>query len=467
MEALPEFVEQTVERHSFSPYFDGMDNPFEQYDSEENRKQYEKEQYQRTLERRIRKTKREVMGLKAGVDSIKDDKAKFAADMDYQRKAALLAKQNAAYKDYCERNKLRPLSDRIQIAKWDRQQAAAARGAAKRYENAHGAKISNLKNKPSDELKEINIKGIMDDYEEQIKKLTEEKKSVTLKILMGDTSAIESGKEAEKRLRDLKEKYEEFKKSHEAEIAELLKSESEQIEKQKDVFKLISKPSEVKQQLYNIGITSVEERISILNGELMVENTNQLTNLEKKFGAIKNSRVNLTVNNQTKNIAFVRTNNISPNVQELSLSGKHYKFSINEVIDRQMERSKSGFSMPALKEKCSVYSLTHEYGHLLENVMINERYFELSELKRWELQNDGLKYKSWKDKQASELWSEITKIARELSGNPLFLSHDYMSDYGKSNVYEAFAEAFANSQLGEPNIMGDAVNIWLERKGYK
>ena len=125
-------------RHSFSPFFDGMDNPFEQYDSEENRIQYEKEQYQRTLERRIRKTKREVMGLKESIDSCTDEKLKFELDMQYQRKSALLAKQNAAYKDYCERNNLRPLSDRIQIAKWDRQQAAAARGAAQRYENAKG-----------------------------------------------------------------------------------------------------------------------------------------------------------------------------------------------------------------------------------------------------------------------------------------------------------------------------------------
>lgn len=125
-------------RHSFSPYFEGMDNPFEQYDSEENRKQYEKEQYQRTLERRIRKTKREVMGLKESIDSCTDEKLKFELDMQYQRKSALLAKQNAAYKDYCERNNLKPLSERIQIAKWDRQQAAAARGAAKRYENAKG-----------------------------------------------------------------------------------------------------------------------------------------------------------------------------------------------------------------------------------------------------------------------------------------------------------------------------------------
>lgn len=125
-------------RHSFSPYSEGMDNPFEQYDSEENQKQYEKEQYQRTLERRIRKTKRETMGLKESVDNCKDEQAKFALDMVYQKKAALLAKQNTAYKEYCERNNLRPLSDRIQIARFDRQQAAAARGAAQRYENAKG-----------------------------------------------------------------------------------------------------------------------------------------------------------------------------------------------------------------------------------------------------------------------------------------------------------------------------------------
>ena len=136
MARLQEFAGQTVERHSFSPYFDGMDNPFEQYDSEENRIQYEKEQYQRTLERRIRKTKREVIGLKEGVDSAPSEQAKFVADMEYQKKAALLAKQNAAYKEYCERNNLRPLVDRIQIAKWGRKEASMAREAAKRHENS-------------------------------------------------------------------------------------------------------------------------------------------------------------------------------------------------------------------------------------------------------------------------------------------------------------------------------------------
>ena len=76
------------------------------------------------------------MGLKEGVNAAPSEQAKFVADMEYQKKAALLSKQNAAYKDYCERNNLRPLADRIQIAKWDRQQAAAARGAAQKYNNS-------------------------------------------------------------------------------------------------------------------------------------------------------------------------------------------------------------------------------------------------------------------------------------------------------------------------------------------
>lgn len=125
-------------RHSFSPYFEGMDNPFEQYDSEENIKLYQKEQRQRTLERRIRKTKREVMGWKEAVDNADDKKTKFDLDLQYQKKAALLQKQNETYYNYCKENNLRPLAERVKIARWDRQQAASARGAAQRYNNAKG-----------------------------------------------------------------------------------------------------------------------------------------------------------------------------------------------------------------------------------------------------------------------------------------------------------------------------------------
>ena len=109
-------------RHSFGPYVEGMENPFWDYDDEENRKQYKLEQRQRTLENRIRNTKRQVMNWKEAGD-----------EEMYQRKSALLQKQNAAYNDFCEKNGLKKRSERIRIAKWDRSQAAQARAAAKRY----------------------------------------------------------------------------------------------------------------------------------------------------------------------------------------------------------------------------------------------------------------------------------------------------------------------------------------------
>lgn len=122
-------------RHSFSPYFEGMDNPFEQYDSEENKAQYEKEQRQRVLERRIRDTKRETMALKEAVDNCSDPALKESIQQVYQRKALLLSNQNAKYKEYCNANELKPLQDRLAIARWDRKQAAAARGAARKQES--------------------------------------------------------------------------------------------------------------------------------------------------------------------------------------------------------------------------------------------------------------------------------------------------------------------------------------------
>ena len=121
-------------RHSFGPG-DGVNNPYDidSINKVDNAKAEQIQQRQRTLERRIRKTKSEVMGLKTAVDGAQDENLKFALDMEYQRKSALLAKQNQAYNDFCAENKLKRLDDRLQIAQWDRKQAAAARVAAQRY----------------------------------------------------------------------------------------------------------------------------------------------------------------------------------------------------------------------------------------------------------------------------------------------------------------------------------------------
>lgn len=125
-------------RHSLSPYFEDQGNPFEQFDSEENKKQYELEQRQRTLELRIRKTKQQTMDWRKAMDAEIDPAKKAQWEEMYQRKAALLQKQNKAYNEFCEETGQKKLADRIAIAKWNRSEAAKARAAAKRYNEDKG-----------------------------------------------------------------------------------------------------------------------------------------------------------------------------------------------------------------------------------------------------------------------------------------------------------------------------------------
>lgn len=122
-------------RHSFGSG-DGANNPYADIQTADNYRIEKLEQRQRALERRVRKTKREVMGLQEAVEKCQDEAAKFELQQVLDRKSYLLSRQNKAYSDFCKQNDLRPLNERLQIAKFDRQRAAVARGAAKRFQNA-------------------------------------------------------------------------------------------------------------------------------------------------------------------------------------------------------------------------------------------------------------------------------------------------------------------------------------------
>lgn len=124
-------------RHSFGSG-DGVNNPYADIQTSDNYRIEKLEQRQRALERRVRKTKREVMGLQAAVEKCQDEAAKFELQQTFDRKSYLLSRQNKAYSDFCKQNDLRPLQERLQVAKWSREQAAKARGAARRYSSSKG-----------------------------------------------------------------------------------------------------------------------------------------------------------------------------------------------------------------------------------------------------------------------------------------------------------------------------------------
>ena len=103
-------------RHNFSPYFEGMPNPFERYNDKENVELYENTQIQRRMERNIRKTKRENEVLLSAAGEADQETAKA---INEHRKAirTRLKNQKDAYYAFCEENNLRPLEERMRIAR--------------------------------------------------------------------------------------------------------------------------------------------------------------------------------------------------------------------------------------------------------------------------------------------------------------------------------------------------------------
>lgn len=127
-------------RHSFGSG-DGENNPYKDIQTSDSEKIEKLEQRQRALERRIRKTKRIVAGMQTAVEACQDPQAKAELQMQLDKKSFLLQRQSKAYNDFCKENELRPLADRLRIARWGREQAAKARGAARRYRNAKGDQV--------------------------------------------------------------------------------------------------------------------------------------------------------------------------------------------------------------------------------------------------------------------------------------------------------------------------------------
>lgn len=109
-------------RHSFGPG-DVDHNPYKDFDKEENKKAYDLSQKQRAQERRIRRTKTKLVGLREAINTATDEDVKVTLESDYEKAAKLLEKQNIAYNTFCQENNLKRLADRMQIAQWTREDA--------------------------------------------------------------------------------------------------------------------------------------------------------------------------------------------------------------------------------------------------------------------------------------------------------------------------------------------------------
>ena len=227
-----------------------------------------------------------------------------------------------------------------------------------------------------------------------------------------------------------------------------------------------------------IGFREIEDSFKKVNDDLAIANTNQLNRLEQKFGAIHESTSTICAENGTgkaKNaIAYVSSGRATPTNQNLSLCPKWYKDKA-KFIEEERKAVENFWSMPCAMtdEEIQIYSVTHEYGHMLQHILVKRRFEQDGWLVDKPMTFLNMKSRSrnamfkWYNQRRKavedECFDEIIAIAKDK--NPDFVLTDNLSRYGRTDKAEFFAEVFANSQLSKPNELGEAMNIWLKRKG--
>ena len=255
-----------------------------------------------------------------------------------------------------------------------------------------------------------------------------------------------------------------FKKAQVQKAMAEKKAEEPQISTREQAYKALTE---------DIGFGSVSDNVSVIDEKLLAENVTQLKKLNDRFGALTAENNGYFTATSAKNaVAYSQGNFRNLKHQSMSLCGNSYGRGYDYLVSKERDFVSTNWSMPCLDKNLPIYTVTHEYGHIFENKVIRSRVdmdvFEKAYNAKM-LDKNGAKkamdfLKKEEAKQAKTIWQEITQIAKE--ENPDFLVSKNISEYGKTNYFEAFAETFANSQCGSPNELGKAMNIWLERNGY-
>lgn len=208
---------------------------------------------------------------------------------------------------------------------------------------------------------------------------------------------------------------------------------------------------DIKTALGDIGFRKVEHSFfEKVDKPLQLSITDQLKSLEDEFGAIKGSAFPRISAESINGVACVRHDVVKTADQRLILSNKHFKSRKSHISARKKD-VKSFYCMPCNidDETLSRYVVTHEYGHMLEGILI---------------QKDLVgRFGAPKD-VAARYKREIISKAKDI--DPNFDIKEHLSEYGEYNDKGFFAECFANSQLGKPNLLGLAMQKWLLDRGF-
>ena len=194
-----------------------------------------------------------------------------------------------------------------------------------------------------------------------------------------------------------------------------------------------------------------------LDHTLMNENFMQLEHLTKKYDSIVKFKDNkykprsksnngLIVYVDNKQSAIANTDGY-----ELRYS-KNFFNDYDKYVNNQEKMVNSNFKMKVKPENYSVYTTTHEFGHLLQRRLCANYNFD---------KNKHIYWRDFDKMAMDEIYTSAQK-ATKLSRTEL--KNQYLSKYGKSKRnYEAWAEIFTKMELGESNPLTEAMEKYIKR----
>lgn len=234
----------------------------------------------------------------------------------------------------------------------------------------------------------------------------------------------------------------------------------------------------VRQQLEEKGVT-LDKSLEDIDQKLLNANITRLNELLNKYPSVqayikKHGLVfEAGIFKDEKTMAGVKAPPINRGMI-LRIATKDY-CNYDKLVAKEIYLAKIGYAMP-IKEECAPFcTITHEFGHMIQNVLEKQHMdshkdeFERVRKKSLEI---GLKNPSKGKKILNDYCGtirathakEIRNIIKEIDPSITRTKFaEASSTYSIENDAEFFAEAFSNAECGEPNVIGSAMSIFLER----
>lgn len=188
------------------------------------------------------------------------------------------------------------------------------------------------------------------------------------------------------------------------------------------------------------GWLSVSDELADMDADILNDNLKQVEKLYDKY-KLNNKGLSIRKEDRDDFLALTRGET------DIAYSNRMFRPK-KEIVDRIQEGMDGNFYMKVKKENRSVYSITHEFGHIIENRLIGE---------------SNIIERSKIDNQIKD--ELFNNIAKKQGLTIKEVEEKYISKYGRSRKsFEWFAESFAQLELGEKNEWIEEFEKWLKTK---